>query len=65
MFSCTEDGGWSLSSSGGKFAIWMGVGESSNSYFTILSNQTISSLSGWHMFTITYDGYQVKFYIDG
>lgn len=65
MFSCTESGGWCLSSTGGKFAIWMGVGESSNSYFTILSNQTISSLSGWHMFTITYDGYQVKFYIDG
>ena len=70
MCSCTEGGGWNLepngenSSNGMCFAT--GVGTTSNSYLTAVSNIACSSLSaGWHMFTGTFDGYTNKIYIDG
>jgi len=42
----------------------IGTGTSSNTYKSIQSTGTITG-SGWHMFTISYDGLNIKVYIDG
>ena len=64
--SCTEGGGWSFEPSGGKMNFACGTGASSNTYKSVVSTTTLTSLSaGWHMFTGTYDGFKTKIYIDG
>lgn len=70
LISCTESGGWNLEPSGDNAANGMcfavGVGTTSNSYLTAVSDIKIANLSsGWHLFTGTYDGYTAKIYIDG
>ena len=64
--SCTESGGYGFSQSSSKLVLWMGTGQSSNTYKNASSTRTLSELSsGWHMITGTYDGFSTKLYIDG
>lgn len=66
MMSCTEAGGWNFESLSGKLNFACGTGVSSNTYKSITSTTTLSSLSaGWHHFVGTYDGFNTKVYIDG
>lgn len=65
MASCTEGGGWNFEPGSGKMNFAMGTGVSSNTYKSVLSTQTLASLSGWVMFTGTYDGFSTKIYING
>ena len=66
LISCTEGGGWNFEPSGGKMQFPIGTGTSSNTYKTVKSTTNLASLSaGWHMFTGTYDGLNLKIYIDG
>ena len=64
MLSCTESGGWNFENNSQyiSFPLYVsGVG-----YVTAKSTKLWTSLSsGWHMFTGTYDGINVKLYIDG
>ena len=64
IYSCTEGGGWNLESANGniQFACYdSGVG-----YKVVNANKAWSSLAaGWHMFTMTFDGTNVRAYIDG
>lgn len=66
MISCTEGGGWNIyhKSSDNKIQFDIGTGTSSNTYKAVTSVSTVTG-SGWHMFTTTYDGLNVKMYIDG
>lgn len=63
--SCTEGGGWNFEPSGDKMAFAMGTGASANTYKSVASTHTLASLSGWTMFTGTYDGFNTKIYING
>lgn len=65
LVSCAERGGWSFEPNGGmQFSV--GTGTSSNTYKRVKDSTALSSLSsGWHMFTGTYDGKNVKIYVDG
>lgn len=65
LLSCTEGGGWNFEPSGGYLQFSIGTGQSSNVYFMAKDTTALSALSGWHMFTGTYDGYRVKLYRDG
>jgi hypothetical protein len=65
MASCTEGGGWNFEPGSGKMNFAMGTGVSSNTYKSVLSTQELASLSGWVMFTGTYDGFNTKIYING
>lgn len=75
LLSCTEGGGWNFRCGGidkaetptNPVTFVVGVGTESNTYLNAeATSQTWSGLSrGWHLFTGTYDGYQVKIYIDG
>lgn len=63
IISCTEDGGWNLESSEGKiiFAIY----DYGNGYRHASSDSKWADLgSGWHMFTLIFDGSYAKLYID-
>lgn len=65
--SCTQTGGWVIeASTNGKIAFSVGTGTDSNAYKSAYSTMTRASMaSGWHHFVGTYDGFNVKFYIDG
>ena len=64
--SCTEGGGWNFEpGSGSKMNFAMGTGVSGCTYKSALAEQTFASLSGWVMFTGTYDGFTTKIYING
>lgn len=64
--SCTEGGGWNFEpGSGSKMNFAMGTGVSGCTYKSALAEQTFASLSGWVMFTGTYDGFATKIYING
>ena len=65
MLSCTQNGGWSFCSSGGK--ICFNIYDSGrSSYMPATSNVAWSSLSaGWHEFTGSFDGQYARLYIDG
>ena len=65
--SCTQGGGWAIeASTNGKIAFSVGTGTDSNAYKSAYSTMTRASMaSGWHHFVGTYDGFNVKFYIDG
>lgn len=43
----------------------MGTGTSSNTYKSASGGTVLSTLSGWHHFAGTYDGFKTKIYIDG
>lgn len=63
FISCTEGGGWNFE--GG--AAYSRVALAQNgTYINATSSKPFTSLSsGWHHFTLTYDGYTLKYYIDG
>lgn len=65
--SCTEGGGWNFEPANGYMRWAVGTGTSSNTYITTCTSTTsLSSLSScWHHFVGTYDGFNVKLYIDG
>lgn len=65
LVSCAESGGWNFEPNDGmQFSV--GTGTSSNTYKRVKDSTALSSLSsGWHMFTGTYDGKNVKIYVDG
>ena len=64
IISCTESGGWNIEVLNGcvHFAIYdSGVG-----YNSVSTSKSWSSLSsGWHMFTLTFDGEYARGYLDG
>jgi len=63
ILSCTEDGGWNVCEGNTiSFAIYdSGVG-----YKSFASSISWGSLSsGWHMFTMTFDGSYARGYLDG
>ena len=65
LISCTQSGGWAIGTNSQKIAYWVGTGESSNTYLRPFSSMLFSDLSsGWHMFTLTYDGHTAKSYVD-
>ena len=51
--------------SGGYLQVGMGTGENACTYKSVTSDVALSSLSGWHMITGTYNGYSTKVYVDG
>lgn len=70
MVSCQQAGGFALYISGatGAFIFQVGTGTSSNAYKNASSAEVmlVDDISdGWHLFTGTYDGLNVKLYIDG
>ena len=66
MVSCTESGGWNFEPSNSRMQFSVGTGVSSCTYKTVQSTKTLTNLgSGWHHFVGTYDGLNVKIYIDG
>ena len=69
LLSCTEGGGWNFEPcfppGGGRMNFAMGTGASSNTYKSASGTTVLSTLSGWHHFAGTYDGFKTKIYIDG
>lgn len=62
--SCTESGGWNFESNSS--GIRLPIYTVDNTYRVAQTNITPSSLvNNWHMLTGTYDGENVKIYIDG
>ena len=68
LMSCTESGGWNFEPNGTNsnyLSFAMGTGTSSCTYQVAISDIALSSFSGWHMITGTYDGLSTKIYVDG
>ena len=66
LASCTEGGGWNFEQNGtNNIAFLVGTGTTSNAYKYTITNTGLSSLSGWVMWTGTYDGFRGKVYING
>lgn len=68
LMSCTESGGWNFEPNGtdsNYLSFAMGTGTSSCTYKVAISDIALSSFSGWHMITGTYDGLSTKIYVDG
>ena len=68
LMSCTESGGWNFEPNGTNsnyLSFAMGTGTSSCTYQVAISDISLSSFSGWHMITGTYDGLSTKIYVDG
>ncbi len=64
--SCTESGGWNFErANSGYMNFACGTGTSSNTYKSALGTTALSTLTGWHHFVGTYDGYRTKIYLDG
>ena len=67
-WSCTESGGWNIQNSNNKptFPIYVNTVGYVSSIHGDISTPLWTDLSpGWHLFTGTYDGFNVKLYIDG
>lgn len=61
--SSIQSGGFGWYVNGANYQSHCGTGASKNTY--IIQSITVSNLSaGWHMLTITYDGFTMKSYID-
>ena len=64
LISCTEGGGWNIESNGGNISFPVYV--STIGYISAISNVAWTSLSkGWHNFAGTYDGINLKIFLDG
>ncbi|MDI9536831.1 MAG: InlB B-repeat-containing protein [Bacteroidota bacterium] len=64
LISCTQTGGWSFETSSNRirFACY----DSGKGYKSLISSMLWSDLAaGWHMFTLTFDGTNVRGYVDG
>ena len=67
-WSCTQGGGWNIQNSNNKptFPIYVNTVGYVHSISGDISTPLWTDLSpGWHLFTGTYDGFNVKLYIDG
>lgn len=65
LWSCLESGGWGLRTEGTKLYCNFGTGTTSNTYQGVSSTIDYSAISaGWHFFVVTYDGLDLKLYID-
>ena len=65
LISCTESGGWTFYCPSSAITFYIGTGVSSNTY-KYAGNMNVSSLApGWHYFVGTYNGLEIKLYIDG
>ena len=63
FISCTEGGGWNFE---GGAAYSRATLCQNGTYINATSSKPFTSLSnGWHHFAQTYDGYTLKYYIDG
>ena len=63
FISCTESGGWNFE---GGAAYSRATLCQNGTYINAASSKPFTSLSsGWHHFAQTYDGYTLKYYIDG
>lgn len=65
FLSCTETGGWNIQTNGNYFYCYMGTGASSCTYKCVKGKTQYTNLTGWHLFSLTYDGLLVKLYLDG
>ena len=66
VISCTEGGGWCLLSDTYPNVVAMGAYDQGVGYKHAVSDISYSSLSsGWHHFTFTFDGTNLKLYLDG
>lgn len=69
LVSCSQNGGWGIipcSTATDTVAFYLASGNSFSSYQTLYSITPYDNLiSNWHMITATYDGYDMKLYIDG
>ena len=64
LISCTEGGGWNFESNNGY--IQVPIYDSGVGYKSITLTKTWASLSsGWHEFTISFDGHNARLFIDG
>ena len=64
LISCTEGGGWNFESNNGY--IQVPIYDSGVGYKHITLTKQWSSLSsGWHEFTISFDGHNARLFIDG
>ena len=64
LISCTEGGGWNFESNNGY--IQVSVYDSGVGYKHITLTKQWSSLSsGWHSFTLSFDGHNARLFIDG
>ena len=64
LISCTEGGGWNFESNNGN--IQVPVYDSGVGYKYVTTSKSWASLSsGWHEFTFSFDGHNVRLFIDG
>lgn len=65
IISCTESGGWTFYAPSSALQFYIGTGTSSNVYKGAGTITAAQLSSGWHHFVGTYDGLNVKLYVDG
>jgi hypothetical protein len=65
IISCTQSGGWTFYAPSSALQFYIGTGTSSNVYKGAGTITAAQLTSGWHQFVGTYDGLNVKLYVDG
>ena len=66
LISCTEGGGWNIADPNQGTRLTFIMYDSGVGYKYIYTDVALSSLSsGWHMFTLTFDGDNMRGYLDG
>ena len=60
MISCTQAGGWNFFNDE-SYSFYIHI----NNVYTIYSYQQAAMLNGWNMITMSFDGFCVKYYING
>ena len=65
FFSSVDSGGYGWQKSSNYYKVYCGTGATSNTYISTNFNTTSLDASKWHMMTFTYDGLELKTYIDG
>ncbi len=66
LISCLQTGGWGINTDTSGRIRWECYDSANKSYHQVVSSKLWSSLSsGWHMFTMSFNGKNVFTYIDG
>lgn len=65
IVSCTEEGGWGFEKDILGTKNYLRVTINLNKTYYLAGSTLVGLKSGWHLFTGTYNGKEVKFYIDG
>ncbi len=65
MISCTSTGGWSISKSSEGKIRWQCYDATKGGYCYVYGGLWSSLETGWHMFTMSFDGRNLYAYIDG